>query len=988
MKSSGKCKKCLCSGNSYSCMCYNINCLKCKTCNANIIKEFESFLNKRYKKTGDNKELTHTCMDENVKGAWSIPKEDYSEFIKLYSKFSRKNVSAYVERSPEIAPYYFDIDFHTKKSNRYYDENFIKETIERINDIVKKTFDVDDNSDVLRSYVFEKFEPTEGKENDYKDGFHILWPELILDVPSRYYVYDKFMEILNKDNYVSSKIPHTNNLEEIFDKSVISSNGVLMYGSAKPGRDPYELTKVYDYSLKKILPNDNYDSDSENDDPEYYKYNGGIMPWDDIINITAMRTYEDEPSLLVKPVTQKIKNKILSIYEDKYCKKTKKVKKNNNFDNLDNIDNLDNLDELDELDNIDNLDNLDGLDNIDFNDLNKNKFIKNKNGITNKDIRLAKELSKIFKKERACSWETWRNVGWALHNVSIKLYDCFNEFSKKAGKNKYDEKSCRKLWATAKDEGFSIGSLRLWAQEDDIEEYDRIIADLNEDIIDKLLSGAHDDVGEYIYSLYANKFVCTDLEKNEWFEFKDNRWHKIAKGTSLFNLISNEIPIKIVSALKDGKKIKGLDIDIDNEIKSNMLKNIKTLLQNLKNVPYKRNIMESCKHKFYDPKFKDKLNSNIYLIGFENGIYSVNPDSLGFRKGVPEDYVSFSVGYNYIFNPDNTYIDNIKSFFKSCLPVEQVRKYVLGFISSCLCGKQKEQKFPFWIGSGGNGKSVTINMIQYAFGEYYSNMSASYLTKRREGSSNATPDLADKVGKRVITFQETEKGETIQVSKLKELCGNDRMAKRELFQEQSYFTPQAKYILATNKLPELNVDQGVARRIRVVEWVMKYVDPDDYDKTNKYHVIKDYNLDEKIQDEKWKQNFMWLLINEYYPIYIKEGLAEPDDVKELSKNYMCNNDKIGQFLKVCTEPTSSKEYSDLFRIYELFKDFYKERFGYKQPNFQSIIEYLRSIGLKVEEKSAAKVYVYGIKMKEEEDDNEEDNSEENKYNNKYNKKII
>ena len=67
------------------------------------------------------------------------------------------------------------------------------------------------------------------KENDYKDGFHIMYPELVLDVPSRYFVYDKFMEILGKDNYVSDNIPHTNELGDIFDKSVIPNRSYIWF---------------------------------------------------------------------------------------------------------------------------------------------------------------------------------------------------------------------------------------------------------------------------------------------------------------------------------------------------------------------------------------------------------------------------------------------------------------------------------------------------------------------------------------------------------------------------------------------------------------------------------------------------------------------------------------------------------------------------------------------------------------------------------------
>lgn len=324
MKNQKKHNKCYCKGENINCKCMIQECNNCEKCCDLIVKQFDNFMSKRYKRSNDGKEMTHTCMDSNVKGAWSISKEDYPEFIKLYTKFSRKITSAYVERSPYIAPYYFDIDFHTNKQNRYYDEEFVKETIKRINKIINKYFDIDCSSDVLTSYVFEKFEPTEAKEGDYKDGFHIMWPELILDVPSRYFIYDKFMENIEKDNYVSEKIPHTNELGDVFDKSVIEANGVLMYGCAKPGREPYILTKVYNGECKKILPIEQSDSDIDSEDNfelASENENNEIMEWGDIINVTAMRTYEDNTDSLIEPISDRIKEKIIEIYENKYSKK-------------------------------------------------------------------------------------------------------------------------------------------------------------------------------------------------------------------------------------------------------------------------------------------------------------------------------------------------------------------------------------------------------------------------------------------------------------------------------------------------------------------------------------------------------------------------------------------------------------------------------------------------------------------------------------------
>ena len=41
---------------------------------------------------------------------------------------------------------------------------------------------------------------------------------------------------------------------------------------------------------------------------------------------------------------------------------------------------------------------------------------------------------------------------------------------------------------------------------------------------------------------------------------------------------------------------------------------------------------------------------------------------------------------------------------------DRLRNYVLRFLSSCLSGEVREEKFYFWTGSGGNGKSKLIEL--------------------------------------------------------------------------------------------------------------------------------------------------------------------------------------------------------------------------------------------------------------------------------------
>ena len=961
--------ECECDGSNKNCECVSKSCKTCVSCNTIIKGNFRKYMINHKKKEGEDP--THTSIGGNgcYGGSWHISKDDYPEFCRNYKKMAQKKLLmdndiklALVERSPRIAPYYLDVDIHSNSPDRVYDDDFIIETIKRTNYIIRKNFSIE-NQSILTAYVFEKDAPTEDK-NDYKDGFHIMYPELILDVESRYYIYDKFMEVLKVNNYIEDfNIKHNNSLDEIFDRCVIYDNGVLMYGSAKGGRTPYQLTQVYNPTYKKILP-DHYD---ETD------YNGEIMDINDILDNTFMRIHQDEEDDVVKPLTETIEENIINNYKNNHdtSEGKKRKKKNNNIGGNESEGELETVIEEEDSD---------------------EKILRERNRKRvdpqqlKKEVAIAKELCKVFKAERATNYDLWSKVGWALHNISpTDLLDTWLTFSKKAG-SKYDKDGCLKLWKEARDEGYSLGSLRMWARQDDEKKYIEALNAYSQNILEKVCTGTHVQIAEYLHILYGHMFVCTDIKKKEWYEFHNHRWISSDEGKGLWILMTGPFLGILRDALNDNRFINRMEKNhcvMDEEINKKMnIRNdhyskMSKVLDNLNNVSFINNIMTACCRIFHDASFKEKLDSNPHYLGFENGIYDLT--NLRFRIGAPEDYISKSTGYDYLDKKkltkyDYDYQKRIKKFFESCIPKDQVRTYVLRFIASCLDGVSKEQQFPFWVGKGGNGKSVTISMIQNAFGNYWSSMSSAYLTKKRNDSSAASPDLADKVGVRIITFQETEDNETIQVSKLKELCGNDTMPARGLFEKQMYFKPQAKYVLSTNKLPDLKVDGGVKRRIRCVRWEMQFKDPKDLDPTNQRHSLKDPTLEEAIKKLEWKQNFMYLLINEYFPQYLKEGLCEPDEVTSDTTRYMEDNDEFARFLNSCTERIDSKKRTKLDLLFDSYQEFFEKYYGKKGLNRARFIRLLNDNDFKVETKNKND-YIFGLQpnMNIEEDDNTEIN---------------
>ena len=69
-------------------------------------------------------------------------------------------------------------------------------------------------------------------------------------------------------------------------------------------------------------------------------------------------------------------------------------------------------------------------------------------------------------------------------------------------------------------------------------------------------------------------------------------------------------------------------------------------------------IFKLCKNEFYDPEFEEKLNENRDILGFDNGVYDLKNSC--FRDGHPEDYLTFTVGYDYEeYSLDHQYINDL-----------------------------------------------------------------------------------------------------------------------------------------------------------------------------------------------------------------------------------------------------------------------------------------------------------------------------------------
>jgi len=281
-------------------------------------------------------------------------------------------------------------------------------------------------------------------------------------------------------------------------------------------------------------------------------------------------------------------------------------------------------------------------------------------------------------------------------------------------------------------------------------------------------------------------------------------------------------------------------------------------------------------------------------------------------------------------------------------------------MATFISGSTKSEKFHVWSGSGGNGKSKLIELLEKALGDYAGKMNISNLTQKRGNAGSANPELSRTKGKRFVNMQEPDEHCKLNVGLMKEITGGDKIIARSLYKEPQEFKPQFKMVLTCNDKPELPPDdEGTWRRVVLVEytsrfkpeeeakgeWVNKNTEEisrqqhrenidkgifsDKWIPENKEypHFPLDESLNEKFDD--WAEPFMSMLID----IYIKNkhiDLREPDEVREYTNKYRDQNNHFKEFINDCIEivnDDNSKLVLKNEQIFLEYKVWYKNNFS-------------------------------------------------------------
>jgi len=857
-----------------------------------------------------DKVWTHTSL---AGGKYFIGDDAIDEFYNLYVESILDGDKQYLtEKSTDIGPIRIDFDFiyDAQVDKHLHTQDQVVSFVKSYMDNIKEYLVLPENVDI---FVMEKRRPTfDSKKQRCKSGIHIVVPA----ISSHKFVEQSVRRTLLKrmDDFFPG-LPLQEPWEKVYDEGVVNrSVPWTLYGSRKndPNSLPYLISYVLQYSqnglqVSKKIPRISVD----------------LMK-----TLSLRRDEKDEIPMTEegKKLYAGVRDKINSDIRNSAIEKKTRGRPMQRSEKPSSRASSPNGRIFVQL------------------DPEKKEYLK------------AHVMN--LNPQRADDYNGWVQVALCLHNIHPDLLDVFLDFSAQDEK-KYNEADCIQKWnsLTFRNDGDRLGegTLRYWSREDNREGYDEIEKSNVERLVLAACSGTEHDVASVIYAKFRDNYKCCDFKNNNWYRWTGHVWRETDSGidllaklsrqiaaiffdrmTAIMNEMNNRQLIECSGDKQESKK----DCGVCEYCKLNKQESgLKQVYTKLKTTSFKSNVMKECRELFFDEEFIKKVDANKDLIAFNNGVLDMSKlikiktqdgeeETFEFREGKPEDYISFSTGIDY--DPDRPYYEypswpEVERFIKQVLPDREVRDYFLKHLATNILGGNTAQKFHILTGSGSNGKSMIMNLMSKALGDYACTVPISLFTQKRKGSGAAAPEVARLKGRRFVTMQEPDEAIALNTGLMKEITSGEKMYARDLFKSGSEFEVQAKFHLACNEKPKINTtDGGTWRRLVVINFVSKFVPTPS--------ALNEFPLDESIQFKvnsvDWATPFLAYMVQ-----ILKDGkglrkLTAPQKVLEYTSEYRNENDGIAKFIaeRIVTideadqDETTRIDKNELKRAFKQWKD--------------------------------------------------------------------
>ena len=341
------------------------------------------------------------------------------------------------------------------------------------------------------------------------------------------------------------------------------------------------------------------------------------------------------------------------------------------------------------------------------------------------------------------------------------------------------------------------------------------------------------------------------------------------------------------------------------------------------------------------PGEREEFDRNKYLFNVSNGIVDLKTGKLQLH----DRELGITKMANVVFDEKAKcpeWLSFLEQIFQGDKELIQYMQRLVGY---SLTGEITEQIMVFLIGGGSNGKSTFINIIKDLMGEYGKQAKSDTFIKKKETGANN--DIARLVGARFVSAVESEEGEVLADSFVKQITGGEPILARFLRQEYFEFIPEFKVFFTTNHKPVIKgSDEGIWRRIKLIPFNLQLP---------KHK--RDLKLPEKLSLEM-PGVLNWAI--EGCLKWQKSGLKEPEVVAKATGEYKEDMDILGPFLyeRCYKNETQRIEAKELYKIYS---DWCYQNGEHALPN-RKFYRTLESQGFKKIRGAGNKIFISGVTL--------------------------
>lgn len=489
------------------------------------------------------------------------------------------------------------------------------------------------------------------------------------------------------------------------------------------------------------------------------------------------------------------------------------------------------------------------------------------------------------------------------------------------------------------------------------------------------------------YKLCNKIYYHYNTSSNLWIEekFDDSVINRICEETHHILAPEKSYVLNLLLTQRNGLKMEDKNkFDEINEAMKDFTHFIDRCIKEHQKVKFARSVLSFFHHQISDPDFMDKINVN------NHHLLPLKFRNLNLITGEMEDR-------------------HEKQFFTKCLDIsdldaldendegfKEVDKFFMAISSGHAPKKDYLQKilgyfltgsvplgrcFFIFYGHGKNGKSALIEIVQEVLGSFYcKSVETSILIKKgQKNAGQASPELESlDYGLRLALLSETDEGDKLNESLIKNITGFDNISYRPLYGKQKQMKVEAKLCMLTNNKPYFKLSTSMVDRLRFIDFKSRFLNETELKKENA--INEDGTLKEnfyKAEPEKvtelktlYKQYVLLWMVLGAKKFYKDKHLNIPDDKVLQTENmsYINELDSVQRFLDECCVINDNEK-----ALVTTVKDAYNkfcidENIPAVKPS-----QLKNTLMAKFTVKKNNNNYYYGFKLKDNDDDEDEIN---------------